>query len=363
MRKFLVLTMAVALAVVVPISGPAAQETPEGRRPPDTGKMLRELQKFEDKSDKKGLKKHVLEDGTVMYTHGEDPPHSHTPVARSGQLALSSSHYECADPGEPAIQLLHYWPAEKANTVLADHVQQMFYTMAEDLGWEVRNRPPGGQTFKYRVRCNAQGSPHVYYNWLPFPSTDPQYCCGDRFNRIVSALRSHGHVDSDTKYLVLIDDRNAGGWGQGTFWNDSRLAGDNANNGEYGGGAAYAFSYGAYDVIGANHFRHELGHSMGAVNTDSPWSDQGAHCKLEWDVMCGGAQATIQWCPLPPPPYSHEGVFDCSQNDYFYAGFPPSQRYSYLQTHWNLGFCWNRFISLYPYCQTDYNAYQWWYQR
>jgi hypothetical protein len=86
---------------------------------------------------------------------------------------------------------------------------------------------------------------------------------------------------------------------------------------------------------------------LGAVQYDAPFSTgSGLHCWQESDVMCyadGGNEypGSLEYdC-------GDREHFDCAHNDYFDAAIGLGQGGgpgSYLDTHWNLGGCYDRFI-------------------
>lgn len=154
----------------------------------------------------------------------------------------------------------------------------------------------------------------------------------------------------------------------GGFAGDNRQDPYNASNGEMGGGATYGMALGEYGVRGATVFMHENGHNMGAVNNDAPYASGAGHCREEWDVLCYDDDGPlvnqlgiVTHCGMPPSPYLRRGWFDCAYNDYYYAGIPPAG--NYLYNHWNVGWCWNRFLSFYPYCTGDYKNYPGFYHK
>jgi hypothetical protein len=77
---------------------------------------------------------------------------------------------------------------------------------------------------------------------------------------------------------------------------------------------------------------HELMHTLGSVQSDSPHPSAAGHCTDDADVMCyvDGPGVVVQ--NVCPP--SHEQLYDCNHDDYFSTSTPVG---NYLRTHWNTG--------------------------
>jgi hypothetical protein len=169
---------------------------------------------------------------------------------------------------------------------------------------------------------------------------------GDSFGPITNALAAQGFNRDGVKYWVLYDDAVAGAGGQANIRSDDRLAEDNGNN---GGAAMYALSYGP----STHTMLHEIGHSLGAVQPSAPHSTSGWHCTDGLDVMCyddrsctgpvGIGVNTAGSCTSGP--YRSDacvfGALDCNQDDYFHSA-PPAGHY--LTSHWNVASPFNHYI-------------------
>jgi hypothetical protein len=144
------------------------------------------------------------------------------------------------------------------------------------------------------------------------------------FGQMRTELQALGYNRSDRKYMVWVD--TAGGiCGLGEVYDDQRPAGDNWNN----GGPMYA----RVDAPCWHYAElHEIFHTLGAVQPDTPHHSAARHCTDEADVMCydDDASGPVTMTTVCPP--EHEVLLDCGHDDYFSTD-PPSG--SYLAGHWN----------------------------
>jgi hypothetical protein len=159
----------------------------------------------------------------------------------------------------------------------------------------------------------------------------------DDFWSLTSELKWQlGFTDPDRKYLVFLDRNHPDICGQGDVvsWRNDPSADDpspatNPNNNIYGFAVIYNGCWSSNVTIA-----HELGHTFGAVQGNSPNHSMWDHCVDEWDVMCyddsGDARFPLRFeCP----DYSHNERLDCNHDDYFSTNPKPG---SYLATHWNI---------------------------
>jgi hypothetical protein len=144
------------------------------------------------------------------------------------------------------------------------------------------------------------------------------------FGRMRTELQALGFNRSDRKYMVWVD--TAGGiCGLGEVYDDQRPTGDNWNN----GGPMYA----RVDAPCWHYAElHEIFHTLGAVQPDTPHHSAARHCTDEADVMCydDDASGPVTMTTVCPP--EHEVLLDCGHDDYFSTD-PPAG--SYLAGHWN----------------------------
>lgn len=148
------------------------------------------------------------------------------------------------------------------------------------------------------------------------------------FNSTYTALKARGYTSAARKYLVFADDSALCGVGQ--MYNDSAKAATNANNGAYTMFARVDSPCWTFPAGWHSTPAHELMHTLGGVQNDSPNTTKASHCRDESDVMCyadGGLLGTmLSVCA------SMEHLLDCRNDDYF-STLPPAG--SYLATHWN----------------------------
>jgi hypothetical protein len=144
------------------------------------------------------------------------------------------------------------------------------------------------------------------------------------FDLMRTELQALGYNRSDRKYLVWVD-AAAGICGLGEVYDDQRPTTDNWNN----GGPMYA----RVDAPCWHYAElHEIFHTLGAVQPDTPHHSVARHCTDEADVMCydddaGGPVNMVTVCPP-----EHEVLLDCGHDDYFSTN-PPAG--NYLASHWN----------------------------
>jgi hypothetical protein len=153
------------------------------------------------------------------------------------------------------------------------------------------------------------------------------------FNQMRQELQVAGYNRSDRKYLVWVD-AAVGICGLGEVYDDQRPGTENWNN----TGPMYA----RVDAPCWHYAElHELTHTLGAVQPDSPHHSAQRHCTDEADVMCydDDASGPVTMTVVCPP--EHEALLDCGHDDYFSTN--PATG-SYLAGHWNTAT--SRFLAL-----------------
>jgi hypothetical protein len=271
-----------------------------------------------------GLYKVTLDDGAVVYTHGDDPKPLHGTDMNAGDAELAPV---CATTN--AQQVLYAYSKASGNRLS---------TMKASLQAQVRRnthvldesaKRSGGVGARYRVVCDGAGAISV----LAY-----QVKSGTSFNSITNGARQAGHKRTDVDYTIFFDGTSATACGVGSFYSDERPGAENYNN----RGGAYAVSY--RDCWYGRTSMHESGHNQGAVQASAPFSTgTGAHCYDLLDVMCyspdGGnlhQEGTVTLC-------STAIWFDCNDDTYFDAAPEAGE---WLSTHWNLGGPNNRYVDL-----------------
>jgi hypothetical protein len=144
------------------------------------------------------------------------------------------------------------------------------------------------------------------------------------FDQMRTELQGLGYNRSDRKYLVWVD-AAVGICGLGEVYDDQRPTTDNWNN----AGPMYA----RVDAPCWHYAElHEIFHTLGAVQPDTPHHSAARHCTDEADVMCYDDDASGPVVMSTPCPPEHEALLDCGHDDYFSTN-PPAG--NYLASHWN----------------------------
>lgn len=204
----------------------------------------------------------------------------------------------------------------------------------------------------YRFQCDADGQVSIFHAVLP-TSNDVA-----TIGTITGDLAKLGYKDPKVKYWVYYAVMpgplaGTGVAGQGSACPDSRPIISNCSLGGTGYAVDYAYN-GTSGFFGrVNVLMHEGGHTLGAVQNNSPNTSGSAHCNDGWDIMCyqdGGPTActgTDFQCGDTCVQYSSRDgrakfPYDCGQDDYF--GIDPSTG-NYLATNWNIAAALDDFIA------------------
>lgn len=141
---------------------------------------------------------------------------------------------------------------------------------------------------------------------------------------LLNAVKAAGYTRTDRKYLQFVDANVY--CGIGGFAGDTRKVADNRSN----SGPEYARADNGCWTAGVA--AHELGHTLGAVNNNSPNASGAAHCVDEYDVMCykDGPNVVLRYsCPSQ----ALDQRLDCNHDDYYHTN-PPAG--SYLAQYYNV---------------------------
>jgi hypothetical protein len=153
-------------------------------------------------------------------------------------------------------------------------------------------------------------------------------------------LASQGLNRTDRKYLVWADAYVY--CGIATVAPDDRQGPDNANNGNGTPAMIARVDRGCWGHTQLSAEAHELAHVLGGVQPTAPHGTWNYHCSDERELMCYDDDSTADGyvtshgalVPLTRVcPKSHEGLFDCGEDDYFSTD-PPGD--SWLAQHWNV---------------------------
>lgn len=261
-------------------------------------------------------------------THGPDPApegidatKSVEPLATGDteQVAAATSGVVCEGDGASGkrVQLIYARSSDKASRYAQFAASfQQYATSMNNIFVESGNQT--GSPRSIRFVTNPDCSVNVPEVVLT-PTGD------DSIGNTRSELANQGYNRSDRKYIVLTDATVYCGIGYVT--RDTRPTADNAsNNGPTYGRVDSGCWGGSVEV-------HELVHTIGGVQLDTPNSNTGWHCVDEYDRLCynDGSGLPMKYVCAS----SEETRLDCNKDDYFNTSSNiPST--SYLATHWNL---------------------------
>src|SRR4051794_30450267 len=222
----------------------------------------------------RGLYRVRLPDGLILTTHGPDP-RPKEPANHGGDIGPGDPERPVACASDHYVHVLYGRPAGAPDRYAAVKAMIQASMRRSDAVLNEDSLQAGGVSADYKVICEAGGQPRVdsFVNDAPFG-----------FGNIVAAARAAGFKDSSTKYVVFYDQNDPSGkaCGQGSLAGDESPSIGNSSN----DGNRYAIAYGESCWQGATAM-HEIGHTMGAVQYNSPNSTgSGGHCRDENDVMC-----------------------------------------------------------------------------
>lgn len=280
-----------------------------------------------------------LDDGTTVTTHGQDPEQ----VVPSLEAIPQRGNYRaplCTNQnpkGNYHFVAIIAWPSGVTPDMGAGDFRLKIYAANHLIDQAaVKSGSPGADLV---FACDTNGFPRV--DLVPLSITQS----AATFGGIISELRSKGFNKQHEKYVIWYDAPIPPtppltvvpcGEATGNIFNNSTPGVSNPNN----SGPSYGISYDCDAML------HELSHNIGAVQRNAPHPSY-YHCWEEEDVMCyndgylepPGQQLVVN-CPKPDS-------FDCNYDDYFDAAIGAGQGKgpgSYLDTNWNLGACYVRYI-------------------
>lgn len=303
-----------------------------------------------------GLWKIKLRDGSTVTTHGPDPaPLAATAAGAAEAVAARNARTPLCPSKNPHgdyyMVAIIAWPSDR----VPNETDASFRTRIANINGilydeAVESGSPNGADFVFDCAKSLFGmKPQVRVHRVALPTKSDDAA----FRTISSDLKAMGYNRSNEKYVVYYDDRGArltGVCGQGELALDERDNFANENN----SGGSYAIDY----DCGGSTILHELGHTLGAVQLNAPFSSGvlwgldeaptvGRHCWEERDVMCYAdrgpkipAGGLVTNC-------EDRDHFDCRHNDYFDAKIGAGAGVasgSYLDRNWNIGECYVRWI-------------------
>jgi hypothetical protein len=252
----------------------------------------------------------------------------------------------------PQIKVIYAYPAGSPNRFasLADWMQADLADIANRVAAASGNT----KTVRFDVGTNCP-NPLAYVDiaTLPLSDTAAQLQAMDypaRFTAIQADVLAHAAQLNATggirHFAVFADDTLPSGGGTSGVGQRPNVGGDvpdpdnpsNANNlvaAIFGLGTDANFIPApGTPAVGGNrsdYLLHEIMHTLGAVQTNSPHATAGGHCWDDQDVMCyddgsAGSQLLRPVCPTAAE------LIDCGADDYFSPSPAPG---SYLSTHWD----------------------------
>jgi hypothetical protein len=240
---------------------------------------------------------------------------------------------------EPAVRLVYAHPSDREDRGLL--MAGMLQQSAREIALYVARGSGGRKTIRFdtRTRC-GRGYLDIAIVTLAHPRTwylGPGGVAKEEIRREVRM--AVGRSPGPRNQVVYVDNLLDGpSFGEADIiLGASDMPGaDNPHNegGLYGfvwtqDGASLDLAQTSYLVL------HELSHTLGAVQDDSPNATGSGHCRDEIDVMCrpdGGPGGDVFGaCPALAGVIA--GHFDCNHDDYF---DPTPARGSYLASHWNV---------------------------
>ncbi len=262
----------------------------------------------------------------------------------------------CGSPGDhkdisnaPHIKVVYAYAADEPNSFAAyDEKMQKIAADSSalvsaasggrrEIRWDVGSGCASGSNTYLDIEVVALPQPLSFYSDNNGTPTNPR---DNQFRRLVAAVRSALGDSASTQqvrnYVIFADktkDPTVNVVGEGHVISDSAEGFENSHT----TGGRYAVVYGdgnlstfSGSTIGAATATalHEVGHTLGAVQLDSPNTTGAHHCNDGLDIMCyadAGPDSAYD------PGVCGAQVFDCNNDDYFAAN--PT---GYLASHWNL---------------------------
>ena len=282
-----------------------------------------------------GLWKVRLDDGSEVLTHGPDPAPAY--MGRTAKYAagdLQRRQPVCATT-DAFHAILATAPGVTPDKTVASFRDDILLADGALHQAAVESGSPNGAD--YRFVCDAAGAPRVDTVALTTPPSQAT------MDTIMSELRTRFNSTTEN-YAVYYDAdlQTMAACGQGQFNPDTTDSGANRNN--TGGHYAIVYNCGFDTLV------HEMGHTLGAVQAGAPNSTgTGSHCWQAWDFMCYNDQGSTD--PEPDTlsydcmDYTH---FDCRHDTYFDAKVGVAEggvAGSWIDTHWNIGECYVKWLS------------------
>jgi hypothetical protein len=263
----------------------------------------------------------------VMCTHGPDAVpaglsvKSSVPALPATAAAASQALAVCEGDGTSGrrVEVLY---VHGSNNRYAQYLET-FRTLAEsvDTIFNESAKETGGERHVRYVTETVNGACRPVVRDVQIP--DSALNAND-WAPLLNAVKAAGYTRTDRKYLQFVDASVY--CGIGGFAGDTRKSDANRSN----SGPEYARADNGCWSAGVA--AHELGHTLGAVNNNSPNASGFAHCTDEWDVMCykDDPSVTVRYVCGDR---AHDQRLDCNHDDYYHTS-PPAG--SYLSQYYNM---------------------------
>jgi hypothetical protein len=296
-----------------------------------------------------GLWKVKLRDGTTIITHGPD---SKTTAKCCGKTAdeddADNAFMDSVTARQPVCPAnnphgnyyfvaILAWPTDVSRTKTADSFRS---DISKIDGAIYQSAVESGSTNGADLVFACDTSGRVRVDEVQLPTA----LANSTFDTIISDLRATGRYSkTNEKYLIYFNgviQEGLLGEGQVPDETDDTGAASNTNN----TGPTYAIAYNSSPAA----MMHENGHTLGAVQQNSPFSTGQGHCWEDYDIMCydDAYDNNVPFsgmaidCPSP----SH---YDCAHNDYFDAKVGAGQGVTttdWLASHWNIAGCYDNWV-------------------
>lgn len=270
--------------------------------------------------------KGVRINGKELCTHGADE----TPTSLDNEKDVkgifsvtSLSSFQCSGTGDDGYRIqpiFLYNPAVSLGSVDVPSKIKSALLTADSIYYSNSLAKGGYRRLRFvtDAACNLKV--------ITLQITDPTI--NSDINLLLAAMAQNGYTQSDRIYVGFTNNPQSGtNAGLGTRY----INAPNSNP----VGPTYSVIYNWSGAVAA----HELGHNLGAVLPNSPFSDGIGHSVDYYDLMNATLGVvppgvTIQ-CPDGRNATNQQVLVDCNNNDYFNLSPDPV---SFIGTNWNIAF-------------------------
>ena len=313
---------------------------------PERGVVLTGLERARPNGPCKAGFELRLPNGRIGCTHGPDP----APPGRDVREPVSLADISALSTGAPAEAATSSGVVCIGDGVDGNRVQAVYAFPAgrpdnyDEVLPYIRHWAAQTDEIVNESAAKTGGIRHIRYVTDPECQVDvAKVALSDQgvasLSGTAADLAAQGLNRPDRKYLVWVDAYVY--CGIGMVEADDRPGQDNANNGNLPTAMVARVDRGCWgQALSAE--AHELAHALGGVQPTAPHGTWNYHCSDEWELMCydddwtadGYVTSHGALVPLTSVcPRSHEGLFDCGDDDFFSTSPAPG---SWLADHWNV---------------------------